>query len=366
MTLNIDIYEALYRLNIQKKIDINLLKKAFYNILKIEDEEIRCIILGSFCTGLIAQNPTADEVCALIEVAFQLDNFNPYSVPVMSIKDHYVVESIGSGKKGYKTINISTGSAIVAAATGAYVIKKGSFSTSSITGSADFMKEFDVKTNHCYEDAKKILEKCGLVFMSIEDIIPNFDKIYGGRFYAPQILSFGLAAIVGNYRGNVLLYGLAHPNISLSVNVLKNNNINNALVVSSTDDDIHYLDEIGIYGNTYIQGIKEGIIGNLYTFNPVNRINIPKYTPVDIYQGDSKSSNIKHVINALSGKGKDAHIDIICINAANILFLAKKVENIEEGFLVSKKTISSGKAIEKFEEFISLSGGSVSKLQSQL
>lgn len=360
--------ELLYRLNVNSKYDLYLLENAFKEILNVEDVNVRNTLLGSLLTALMTKNPTKEEVTVLLKVAFSIDNYNPYNRKLINVgKNKKTVTIVGSGKKGIKTINISTASAFLAASIGAYVVKPGSFSTSSITGSADFIDMIGAKKNISLDESISILKKCGFAFFEIEDIIPKFDKIYGGNFYAPHVLSFGLAALVCPIKTDVTLYGVAHPNVELALDVLKKFGLTNAMVVSSTDDDIHFIDEMGIFGTTRLIGTTDGINnGQLLTFNPLKELGLPKYTSKDIKQGDNRIENVRHILKALKGEGAPAHEDIICINCSNILYLSGLVKDLKEGFKLSKTAIKTGQGLKKIEEFVLLTGGNLNNLRKIL
>ena len=139
------------------------------------------------------------------------------------------------------------------------------------------------------------------------------------------------------------------------------------MVISSTDDNIHFIDEMGIFGTTRLIGTVDGSNnGELLKFNPLKELGLPKYTSKDIKQGKNKKDNIKYILNALSGKGIPAHEDIICINCSNILYLSGLVNNLKEGFDLAKKQIKTGQGLRKLEEYVLLTGGNLNKLRKLL
>ena len=355
---NNSIKELLYRINVNSSYDSELLSNAFDEILHMENVNVRNIMLGSLLTAIMAKGPTEDDVVALLNTAFKMDNYDPRNRERVQFDGKKVITLVGSGKKGIKTINISTASALLAASLGAYVVKSGSSSTSSMTGSADFMQLVGVNLDISKEKGIEILKKCGFSFFKIENIIPKFDSVYGGNFYVPHALSFGLSALICPVQTDIVLYGLSHPNIELSLNVLKRFMIKNAMVISSTDDDLHFIDEVGIFGKTRMIKSEDGIKSNeLITFDSKKELNLPEYVYGDIQQGKSKAENIKYILEVLNGTGQRAHEDIICVNCANILCLSGIVSNITEGYILSKKAIKTGQALNKLEEYIELTGG---------
>lgn len=359
--------EVLYRLNVQSKIDLKLLEKAFDSVLSSSKQSIRDIQLGAILTGIMARGPTTGEIVTLLKSVFKLDKFNPKKRRKIKIpKGEMLVGAIGSGKKGVKTMNISTPALLTAASAGAFTTKVASSSTSSLTGSADFLREVGVNLNLSVKKMEKIITKTKFGVFTIESLLPKFDSIYAKKFYAPHALSFGLAALASPIKYDNFLYGLAHPNIDLAVNVLKKFGTENVMVASTTDDKIHYIDEMGVYGITKIKGIQEGKIGYTKTFNPLIELKLPKYKLKDICEGKNKKENIKLVIDVLRGKGEKAREDIICINAGTILYLAKKAKNLQEGYVISKKVIKSGMPFNKLLEVIRESGGDEKKIKEYL
>lgn len=350
--------EVLYRLNVGSEIDIQLLESAFDRILLNKSLKENDVQLGAILTGIMSRGPKKEEIIALLNSVFKLDNFNPKKRKSIKLpKGNILVGAIGSGKKGIKTMNISTPALLTAASLGAYTSKTVSHSTSSLTGSADFLKMAGARLDITQKEMEKIILKIGFGAFKIEGLLPKFDSIYGQKFIAPHALSFGLAALASPIKYDTFLYGLAHPNVELSLEVLKHFGIKNAMVVSTTHDGIHYLDEMGVYGKTKLIGIRDGRIGKLKLWNPVKELQLPRYTPKDISEGKSMQENIKISLDVLKGKGDKAREDIIAINAGTILHLTGITHGLKEGFEASKKALKQGLPYKKLLEFIKETGG---------
>lgn len=355
---NQTISEVLYRLNVGSKLDLDILRRAFDDILCSDETEARDVQLGSLLTGIMAKGPTVDEVVTLIESSFKLDGFPVYERKKIELPNQeMLIGAIGSGKKGHKTMNISTPALIVATTIGVYTAKPVSSSTSSLSGSADLLRGVGMNIDLPSEDMEWIIKRTGFGAFCIENILPKFDKIYGRRFYAPQALSFGLAALVSPIQFDNIIYGFAHPDVEKSIQVLQKFRIRNAMVVSTTHDNIHYLDEMGVYGTTKLVSMRDGEIGNVIYFRPTEELGLPRYTPEDISQAGSLEQNIKCCVDVLRGKGEKPREDIICINAGTVLYLAGRAENLKEGYLKSKETIKTGNPLEKLMEIIDATNG---------
>ena len=148
--------EVLYRLNVGSKIDIHLLEKAFDVLLLNSNSKERDVQLGAILTGIMARGPKKEEIIALLKSSFKLDKFNPRKREKIKLPASCIlVGAIGSGKKGIKTMNISTPALLTAASLGAYTAKAVSYSTSSLTGSADFLEKLGCNLNIPLKKMKK-------------------------------------------------------------------------------------------------------------------------------------------------------------------------------------------------------------------
>ena len=74
----------------------------------------------------------------------------------------------------------------------------------------------------------------------------------------------------------------------------------------------------------------------------------------DLLGGDA-SENAEISQKILSGELRGPKRDVVVLNAACALYIAKKAPSIEAGVALANKAIDSGKAKEKLEAFIRLS-----------
>ncbi len=365
MRLKNPIHEIIYRLNVQEKLDLDLLYDAMIELLEMEESPVRNVQLGCLLTGVMARNPSVEEIVTLLKAAFSKDgspnNEDKYKIELPN--NASLISVVGSGKKGIKTVNISTASSIVASSIGCYVAKPGSSSVSSLTGSSDLLEEVGVNVYLPLEEMVQVLKNTHFGIFKIEKYLKNFGSLYNNKFFTPHVLSYGLAALANPVKTDKLLYGFTHYDVEKSLDVLLNFGFKNVLVVSSTPDGIHYIDEIGVYGENRIIGARNGSKGKLKVFQPVLELHLPKYNAEDIKEGSNVYENVKYVVDVLRGKGKQALEDIIAINVSSILYLDGKVEGLKEGYIVAKKEIKSGRPYEKLLEIIEATKGDKNKLR---
>ncbi|HBI22500.1 MAG TPA: anthranilate phosphoribosyltransferase, partial [Legionella sp.] len=124
-------------------------------------EDANPVQTAAFLALLHAKHETADELMSLVLACKQ--RMLPVPTP------HRVMDIVGTGGDGAHTINISTGSAILAASCGVKLVKHGNRAVSSLAGSAD------------------VLEALGVAIdLTVEQIMASVDQIGIGFCFGPQ------------------------------------------------------------------------------------------------------------------------------------------------------------------------------------
>jgi anthranilate phosphoribosyltransferase len=347
--------ELFYRINLRQKPPGPLVERAFSHVLSLEEGPCRELFLGSLLTGLMSRGPTVEEICALVRTAMSRDGVSGREPQELALPPGTVLIGVaGSGKKGLKTINVSTPAALVAASAGAFVAKVGSRSTSSMSGAVDFAEAVGIRTDLPAHAMGDILASTGFGLFDVSRCIPRFDRVYGGRFHAPTPLSFALPALLCPVRYDVLLYGLAHPDVELSLKALRELGVSNAMIVSSTHDDVHFVDEANVVGTTRICGMRDGMIGRILIQDVAAELNLPLYHIDDVAEQPTTQDNIEAAVAALRDEGTRAHRDVICVNAANIMYLAALVNDMASGYSLARHQIVTGAAWDKVREVAAL------------
>jgi anthranilate phosphoribosyltransferase len=354
--------EVLHHLYHKQKIPLTMLKKAFLGILSNPNIVARDVQLGALLTGIMVKGPTCDEVEIMIRTALSVDKFSLKKKIIIELpKNKLLIGVAGSGKKSYKTVNISTPAALTAASLGAYTAKIISYSTSSKSGSADLLELLGVNIHLTTEKMIEVLRKTYFGGFLIEGLIPLFDKVYGGKFFSPHALSFGLAGLVTPIKFDSILYGLTHNDVELSMLTLAKFGIRNGIVVSTQIDNGYFIDEFTSVGATRMIEMKNNKIGKVINFNSKQEFQLPQYSYKQLSEAKTVSNNIKKGLSVLLGKGEKAIEDTVALNSGAILYLSKMTESIKEGYFLAKEAIKKKLPYEKLLEIIKLTGGDINK-----
>lgn len=260
-----------------------------------------------------------------------------------------LVDTCGTGGDATGTINVSTGAAIVTAASGVPVAKHGNYSITSRSGSADVLRELGVTIDLSPQDVEKTIEKVGIGFMLAPVFHPSMKRVAQIRRDLGFRTVFNIlgpltnpanakAQVIGVFDG-----ALCEPLASV-LNIL---GTQRALVVHGSG-----MDEISNIGETRVAELKGGSITS-YTLTP-EKLGV-KRRKINEIAGGTPEQNARDIVEVLKGK-KGAKRDIIAINSGAALVVGGKAKTLDAGISMANALIDSGEALNKLREFVKEAG----------
>ncbi|MFD4654302.1 anthranilate phosphoribosyltransferase [Kitasatospora sp. NPDC058444] len=123
---------------------------------RIMSGEASPVQVAGFMIALRAKGESVEEISGLVDAMYA--HAEPLEIPGPA------VDIVGTGGDRAKTVNISTMSAIVAAAAGAKVVKHGNRSASSTSGSSDVLEKLGVALDLSSRRVAEVAEEVGLTF----------------------------------------------------------------------------------------------------------------------------------------------------------------------------------------------------------
>ena len=158
----------------------------------LTDDAIDPTLAAAALAGLRTKGESPDELRAfaigLRELAIRPDT--PLDAPAVDI--------VGTGGDGSGSFNLSTGSALVAAAAGAPVIKHGNRSISSSSGSADVLTALGLGVPWDTREAAEVFDRTGFTFLFAPGFHPAMKAIAPVRRALGVRTIFNLAGPLAN------------------------------------------------------------------------------------------------------------------------------------------------------------------------
>ena len=263
--------------------------------------------------------------------------------------DMEVFEIVGTGGDNAHSFNISTTSALVAAAGGMKVAKHGNRAASSQCGTADCLEARGVNIMQSPKRCLELLDEVGMCFFFAQKYHTSmkyvgairkelgFRTVFNilGPLTNPATPSMQLLGVYDDY----LVEPLAQVLISLGVK--------RGMVVYGMDK----LDEISMSAPTKVCEIKDGWFKS-YMIAPED-FGFERCTRADL-AGGTPEENAKITVGILKGE-KGHKRNAVLMNAGASLYIGGKAESMEEGIRLAAELIDSGKAYETLEKFIEVS-----------
>lgn len=325
------------------------LHEGISSLLELDDKNQFQMQMGMILFGIASRKPTVDEILGLADFVRDVEPAI-FQNKLKSSRASNIISLAGSGKKGLKTLNVSTSSCLVAACAGAFISKPVSRATSSATGSADILREFGADLSISNHQMLGILEKTGFGAFQIENTIPKFDALYGGKFFAPHALSYVLAGLTNPIECDSIIYGLTGKNVALSAEAFNKLGFKKGVILTSTEDNVFFIDELSPMKTNIVSAFRNGVV-NTSDLNPTEVFGCPivHSNDIEVSMGIEKQREL--FINNLRGKGSDAHQHMIAMNASVIL-MESGIENIpKKAFNLAVEIINSGAAEKKLDFF---------------
>lgn len=268
----------------------------------------------------------------------------------LSVNLHFsVLDIVGTGGDLANTVNISTGSAILAAACGIPIAKHGNRSVSSRSGSADVLEELGIDLEASPEQLTHYLREVGIAFMFAPTYHPSLKKLASIRkgLKLPTVFNI-LGPLLNPAKAEYALIGVANESTLelMSQVILQFGNKKRTLLFHGSG-----LDELTTLGKIIAYDIQNGQMNRL-EIDPTS-LGFSSCSLEKLQGGDAQlnASILKKVFAGQQGAVADALI----FNAGAAVWIFGKTPTLEEGIQVARKALKEGKALEVLEKWVALS-----------
>ncbi len=313
------------------------------------EEEQSDLQQGAFIGALKAKPETPEEVAGTFEALYEYDTLK---VEVRTPEP--LIDNCGTGADSLKTLNISTGAAIIGASLGLYVVRHAARAISSNCGAIDVIEALGVNVESAPEVPKKSIENAG---------------IGAWNAFLPKVHPKTLARVLSQIRfgSTINLVGpLLNPTrptfkvmgvptrdmVEVEAKVLQVLGFKRAFVMHGLDDQSQKgMDEISTLGTTHAAEFREdGSIRN-FTLTPEEfGIQRPRFE--DIASSRDVQRDALALLRVLAGKDTGPRCDIVCLNAAPLLYITGKAKTLKDGLKMAREAVAGGKALAKLRDWV--------------
>jgi anthranilate phosphoribosyltransferase len=249
-----------------------------------------------------------------------------------------LLDTCGTGGDEKGTFNVSTATALVAAAAGVRVAKHGNRSISSRSGSADLLEALGVRLDIPFARISECLEKTGFVFLFAPRLHLAMKHVMNARRALKTKTVFNLLGPLTNPLGaSVQLVGVYdRERTEMMARALGMLGAERAFVVAGHDG----VDEITLTGATHLAESAHGAVSSR-DIAPED-FGLPRARAEELQGGDAAAN--AQILRGIFNGQRGALRDLVLANASAALVVAGRANDFRAGAARAAEAIDSGAA----------------------
>lgn len=336
-----------------------MIKEAIVKIVNKEDltYDEAYAVMNEIMSGETTATQNAAFLAALSTKSARAETTDEIAGCAAAMRDHAtkvetgmdVFEIVGTGGDNANSFNISTTSALVAAAGGMKVAKHGNRAASSKCGTADCLEALGVNIQQSPERCQELLDEVGMCFFFAQKYHASmkyvgairkelgFRTVFNilGPLTNPATPSMQLLGVYDEY--------LVEPLAQVLINL----GIKRGMVVYGQDK----LDEISMSAPTTVCEIRDGWFKS--SVIAPEDFGLERCTKEDL-RGGTPAENAQITRAILSGE-KGPKRNAVLMNAGAALYIGGKADSLKDGIALAAENIDSGRAMATLNKFIEVS-----------
>lgn len=305
---------------------------------------------GAFLAALRAKGETEAEVVGAWEAIITQDTARVTLGPDIS-----VVDNTGTGMDDFKTFNISTAAAIVAASLGVPMARHGARAITSTCGTVDMAEALGVDVDADLSLVARSISQAGMgVFNGTSPAVhPALGRILSQIHFGTTL---NIAASLANpAMPRIGVRGVSRPEmIRPVIRVMKAIGYKRAIVCYGAIDGTEKgMDEASVCGITMCAELFED--GKIHDFSlqPAD-FGISSLLPDDLSPGADRKQATRRFVALIRGEDDPNGVrqQTVALNTALILKVAGKAGTIPDGMALANRAIETGLAYAALENWV--------------
>jgi anthranilate phosphoribosyltransferase len=286
--------------------------------------------ITSLLTAIATRGPTVEELSGFVQAMRAMSR----PVPISDTEREQLVDTCGTGGDSRGTFNISTASALVAAAAGVKIAKHGNRGLTSKCGSADVLEALGIAVESEPERAAECLRHTGFMFLYAPAMHPALKRVQAIRRALGFRTIFNLAGPLANPAGARAQVVGVFAGLDLVAASLARLGVRHAFVVHGRDG----LDELTLNGVSDVAEVREHTVEN-FSLEPGD-VGLAA-APLSALAGGDARDNAALIVRILEGE-KGPRRDVVLLNAAAAIVIAGRAADLAGGVRCAADAIDSG------------------------
>ena len=337
-----------------------MIKEAIVKIVNKEDlsYDEAYTVMNEIMGGKTTPTQNSAFLAALSTKSTRAETISEIAGCAAAMRDHAVkletgmdlFEIVGTGGDNSQSFNISTTSALVAAAGSMKVAKHGNRAASSKCGTADCLEALGVNIEQSPDRCIELLNEVGMCFFFAQKYHTSMKYVGAIRKELGFRTVFNILGPLTNPGSpKMQLLGVYDEYlVEPLAQVLINLGVRRGMVVYGQDK----LDEISLSAPTTVCEFKDGWFKS-YTIKPED-FGFNSCSKQELV-GGTPQENAAITLAILQGKEKGAKRNTVLLNAGAALYIGGKADSFNDGVQLAAQLIDSGRALATLEKFIEVS-----------
>jgi anthranilate phosphoribosyltransferase len=307
--------------------------QAYALMHKLAEGELPAALAGALLAGLRAKGETADEIrgfaTAMRELA--IHPRIPDGAPT--------VDTVGTGGDGSGSLNLSTGTGLLAAACGSRVVKHGNRSVSSRSGSADMLESLGMPLPLLEDQAVSCLEATNFTFLFAPAYHPAMKAVVPIRSALSVRTVFNVLGPLTNPAAPPfqLIGAYSNEAAKLMADTLSGMPLERAFVVHGEPG----WDEATPAGDFWLYDVTPGNVTE--TKRSPEDYGLARCEPGDLAGGDAEH-NARELVRVFTGDDQGAHRDALLMGTSLMLEVQGVAKDARDGVAQAAAVIDDGRA----------------------
>jgi anthranilate phosphoribosyltransferase len=310
---------------------------------------------GAFLAALTAKGETHREIAGAWQAIVEFD-----TALISDELGRPLVENSGTGMDQLKTFNVSTAASIVAAAGGVRLARHGARALTSSCGTVDLLDRIGIDVECEVETVVQSIKKVGIGLFNGTSSKVHPQSL--GRIL--RQIRFGstlniAASLASPCRPTHALRGVYAKELVPKVSgVMKEIGYERAMIVHGFDPGKEKgMDEISTMGETVVHEFFPDGEERTYLLVPED-VGLKRADYASVAATGDVRREIIRFMKIISGTGSPECIDMTCLNAGAVLYLAGEADDIRMGVAMSREIIETGRALAKLTQWVSVQADS--------
>ncbi len=345
-TLNREFGAVITRLIQKEPLTRKESERAFISLLTNQVTEMQ---QGAFLAALTAKGESRQEVAGAWQAIYDLDTAKISLDPGL-----HPVDNSGTGMDTFKTFNISTAAALIAAAGGIPMARHGARAITSICGTVDMAEALGVDVECPADVVANSIETTNIGLFN--GMSPNIHPRALGRILSQ--IYFGSTLNIAASLANPALPSIgvrgvySQAMVRPVAEVMQDIGYTRAIVLHGTlEGSGKGMDEASVCGITHCARILETGEIQEFTIDP-KPLGLAAKSPDDLSPETDIRAEARRFAALMASPENSARKEAVLLNAGLIFLAAGKARDLEDGIGQSATLLETGRAFETLENWV--------------